>query len=138
MSTTALDALPKNHRLVYDVVLDSGPGLHLSTQEIFARTRERRPKTGFSTIYRALARLRDLGLIAEIIVPGSEAATYEPIGERHAHFHCRQCGRIEDVPFDVPPDTLAALSRTTGHGIEFGVVTFEGKCATCATARSPR
>ncbi|MBD5654160.1 MAG: transcriptional repressor [Candidatus Eremiobacteraeota bacterium] len=137
MSESALAALPKNYRLVYDIVLESGLGLHLTTHEIVTRTRERRPKTGFSTVYRALARLRDLGLVAEIIVPGSDSATYEPIGDDHAHFHCRHCGRIQDVPFTVPAETLANLSASTGLGIEFGVVTFTGSCVTCAGALRP-
>ena len=134
MSESALATLPKNHRLVYDIVVESGLGVHLNTQDIFARSRERRPKTGFSTVYRALARLRDLGLIAEIIVPGSDSATYEPVGDQHAHFQCRRCRKIEDVPFSVAPETLASLSAATGLGIDFGVVTFSGTCAECRAA----
>ncbi len=134
MHNTALAALPKNYRLVYDVVHESGPGKHLNVNEIFARTSKRRPGTGFSTVYRALSRLRDLRLIAELVVPGSDSATYEPLGDDHAHFHCRSCGRIEDVEFSVPPGTLAALSATTSFGIDAVIVTFEGSCAACATA----
>ncbi len=137
MHETALAALPKNYRLVYDVVYESGLGKHLSVSEIFARTTAQRPGTGFSTVYRALSRLRDLGLIAEIVVPGSDSATYEPLGDDHAHFHCRTCGRIEDVAFAVPPATLAALSATTGFGIESGVVTFEGACGACSARPAP-
>jgi len=131
-------ALSTNHRLVYDVIRESGLGRHLSVREIFARTIVRRPGTGFSTVYRAVSRLRDLGLIAEIVVPGSDSATYEPIGDAHAHFRCRRCERVADVAFAIPGETLAALSAATGFLIETGAATFAGYCEACASADRPR
>ncbi|MBV9333198.1 MAG: transcriptional repressor [Candidatus Eremiobacteraeota bacterium] len=124
--------LPKNYRLIYDIVEQSGLGRHLTPAQIYTKALKRRPGIGFSTVYRGLERLRDLGLVSELHVPGAEAATYEPIGPKHAHFRCRDCGAIEDVPYAVPSRTLKALAAEHGFTIDSERVTFEGRCADCA------
>ena len=127
-------ALPPNYRLIYKIVEESGAGRHLTPSDVYARARKRRPGIGFSTVYRGLARLRDLGLIAELSVPGAEAATYEPSGPRHAHFRCSACGLIEDVNYAIPARTLKALAVQHGFEIEGERVTFEGRCAACTAS----
>ena len=123
--------LPKNYQLIYDIVEQSGIGRHLTPSDIYAKARKRRTGIGFSTIYRGLERLRDLGLVSELHVPGTDAATYEPSGPRHAHFRCSQCGAIEDVGYAVPARTLKALAQQHGFTIKSERVTFEGRCAAC-------
>ena len=124
-------ALPKNYRLIYEIVEKSGVGRHLTPSEIYAKALKRRPGIGFSTVYRGLERLRELGLVAELHLPGVDGAAYEPAGPRHAHFRCTQCGEIEDVPYAIPARTLNALARDHGFTIEGERVTFEGRCAAC-------
>src|SRR5690348_8684252 len=111
-------SLPKNYELIYDIVEESGIGRHLTPSDIYAKARKRRPGFGFSTVYRGLERLRDLGLVSEIRVPGLDAATYEPSGPRHAHFRCSECGEIEDVAYAIPTRTLKALATEHGFKIE--------------------
>ena len=124
--------LPKNYQLIYEIVQASGIGRHLTSSEIFAKAHKRRPGIGVSTVYRGLERLRDLGLVSELFVPGVDGATYEPAGPRHAHFRCRACGEIEDVPYTIPPRTLKSLAQRHGFLIESDRVSFEGRCATCS------
>lgn len=123
--------LTKNYQLVFDVVQDSGLGQHLTMPEVFARAAERRPGIGYSTVYRGLVRLRELGLIAEIVVPGADAATYEPLAPRHAHVRCKLCGRIDDVSYALPPRVLRSVAMASNYAIESGSVSFEGRCASC-------
>lgn len=125
-------SLPANYRLIYDVVAQSGVGRHLTSAEVYAKTRRRRPGIGFSTVYRGLLRLRDMGLISEIVVPGAPAATYEPSGPRHAHLHCTACGEIEDVDYAIPAKTLKALAERHGFEIDAERLVFEGRCRSCA------
>jgi Fur family ferric uptake transcriptional regulator len=125
--------LPKNYQLIYDIVEASGIGRHLMATEIYTKALKRRPGIGFSTVYRGLERLRDLGLVSELRVPGAEAATYEPVGPKHAHFRCNECGEIEDVPYAVPSRTLKALALEHGFTIDNERVTFEGRCADCTS-----
>ena len=127
--------LPKNYQLVYEIVRENGIGRHLTPSEIYAKALKRRPGIGFSTVYRGLERLRDLGLVFELHVPGVDGATYEPAGPRHAHFHCSVCGAIEDVPYAIPARTIRALALQHGFNIESERVTFEGRCAACRALR---
>jgi len=123
--------LPKNYQLILDVVLDSGRGRHLTMSDVFAQTSARRPGIGYSTVYRGLIRLRELGLISEIVVPGAVSATYEPAAERHAHFLCTGCGAIEDVDYALPSRILRGVAEKSGFDVASGNVTFEGRCTAC-------
>ena len=127
-------ALPKNYRLIYDIVQKSGIGCHLTPSEIYGKALKRRPGIGFSTVYRGLERLCELGLVSELHMPGEESAAYEPSGPTHAHFRCSACGEIRDVAYAIPVRTLKALSLEHGFKIETERVTFEGRCNACGTA----
>jgi Fur family transcriptional regulator, ferric uptake regulator len=127
-------SLSANYRLIYEIVEASGIGRHLTSAQIYAKALKRRPGIGFSTVYRGLERLRKLGLVSELNVPGADAATYEPSGPRHAHFRCSSCGTIEDVAYAIPPRTVKALAQRNGLEIESERVTFEGRCAACAAS----
>jgi Fe2+ or Zn2+ uptake regulation protein len=128
-----MPALPKNYQLIYDIVEQSGLGCHLTSTEIYTKALKRRPGIGFSTVYRGLERLRDLGLVSELHIPGAESATYEPAGPRHAHFRCNECGGIEDVAYAIPLRTLKTLASEHGFTIDSERVTFEGRCADCTS-----
>jgi Fur family ferric uptake transcriptional regulator len=130
--TSSARPLPKNYQLIYEIVAKSGIGCHLTSSEIYAKAFKRQPGIGFSTVYRALERLRDLGLVSELYVPGVDAATYEPSGPRHAHFRCSECGEVEDVAYAIPARTIKALALQHGFKIESERVTFEGRCVACS------
>ncbi len=125
--------LPKNYQLIHKIVEESGVGRHLTPSEIYAKALRRRPGIGFSTVYRGLERLRDLGLVSEVNVPGFDATTYEPAAPRHAHFRCSKCGEIEDVAYAIPARTLKGLALEHGFTIDSERVTFEGRCSACAS-----
>jgi Fe2+ or Zn2+ uptake regulation protein len=135
MAPSVQPSLPKNYQLIYEIVQQSGIGCHLTHSEIYTKALKRRKGIGFSTVYRALERLRDLGLVSELYVPGVDAATYEPSGPRHAHFRCRECGEIEDVAYAIPTRTIKALALQHGFKIESERVTFEGRCEACSVSR---
>jgi Fur family transcriptional regulator, stress-responsive regulator len=126
--------LPKNYRLVYEVLCGQAEGHHASAGEIHVAARQRQPGLGYSTVYRALDRLRDLGLVLEVRLPGSASALYEPARAGHAHFHCVGCGRVEDVDFSLPAPDLARLAQRHGIEIDTVVTTFNGLCGPCRAA----
>jgi Fe2+ or Zn2+ uptake regulation protein len=124
--------LPKNYQFVYDILRAAGPGVHLTTADVFARAKRRRPGIGFSTVYRAIQRLSAEGLIDEIIVPGADSAFYEPAAPAHAHFRCTRCGNISDVQFTLRSQLVASLGRQMGGRIERTTVALHGLCRDCS------
>ena len=126
-------SLPANYQLIYEIVTRSGIGRHLTSAQVYSKASRRRPGIGFSTVYRGLLRLRDLGLISEIVVPGAAGATYEPSGPRHAHLRCSVCGEIQDVDYAIPAHTIKQLAARHGFHIDGERVVFEGRCCGCGT-----
>ena len=127
------DRLPPNYRVVYDVVQAAGPGTHLTTNDVFLRARNVRAGIGVSTVYRGLRRLRDLGLVDEIVIAGADSAVYEPTSPAHAHFRCERCGRVDDVPYTLPARTLASLEERLHTHIAGASLTLHGECRACRT-----
>lgn len=133
VTPTPLESLPKNHRLVYDILSEHGAGNHLTMAQLYELARERRPGIGFTTVYRGLSRLRDLGLIAEIVIPGADSAVYEPTSHPHAHFRCTQCGRVDDVQYTLPSSATSKLSADNGFHVDNIELSLHGRCRDCQT-----
>ncbi|MBV8490403.1 MAG: transcriptional repressor [Candidatus Eremiobacteraeota bacterium] len=123
--------LPKNYRLVYDLIREAGTGVHLTTNDLFAMAKARQPAIGFTTVYRGIQRLVQLGLLDAIAVPGSDAVVYEPASSPHAHFRCDRCGSVLDVDYALAPSLIAELSERTGARIDAATLTLHGTCSTC-------
>jgi Fe2+ or Zn2+ uptake regulation protein len=123
--------LAKNYRFIDEIVREHGRGQHLSTADVYALAHERRPGIGFTTVYRALRRLRELGLISEINVHGADGAHYEPAGAPHAHFRCSTCGKVEDVAYTLPPAVVERLASEHSADVTDVSLTLHGRCATC-------
>ncbi|HEY8314962.1 MAG TPA: Fur family transcriptional regulator [Candidatus Baltobacteraceae bacterium] len=134
MTTSAHQPDPrmaKNYRLVYDVVREQGHGTHLAMADVYALAKGRQPGIGFTTVYRALARLRDMGLVAEILLPGADSAYYEPAGEAHAHFRCDVCGSVADIDYQISKRVVNELAKTHGVEVSDVLVSLHGRCASC-------
>ena len=127
----SLDRLPTNYLTILAAVRDIAPGTHLTAQDVFVRARRQRPKLGFATVHRGLARLSELGYVVKVDVPGAACAVYEQAVEPHAHFRCSECGSIRDIAFSLPPELLAGLARQHGVQIAAESTTFTGRCASC-------
>lgn len=126
--------LPRNYQVVYDVVSAQAEGEHAAAGDIYAAAKRLQAGIGYSTVYRALDRLRDLGLVFEVRVPGSSSALYEAARASHAHFRCVACGRIDDIPYELPAGEVRALAERCQVAISDVVLTFNGRCAACRTA----
>jgi Fe2+ or Zn2+ uptake regulation protein len=126
--------LPKNHRLILDLVTESGVGAHPTAYDLFAQAKDRQPAIGMATVHRALAQLHEQGLIAKVLIAGMDAATYEPVAAQHAHFRCRRCGTVEDVDYALPRDTLDRLAARAGFSVDEEHVTLAGSCARCTAS----
>lgn len=130
-STPPQPRLAKNYRLIDQILREQRPGTHLSTVGIHALAKSRQPGIGFTTVYRALARLHSLGLVSEIVLPGADSAFYETAASPHAHFRCEICGKIEDVDYVISRRTVNELARRHDAHVTDVSLTLHGACATC-------
>lgn len=125
---TVARPLPKNYRAIFEIVRERGCGTHLTVAEVYTAAKRRLPALGVTTVYRALARLRDTGLVAEIALPGADGAVYELAAEPHAHFRCDECGAIEDVAY---AGEIGGVPHPRGAQVSGISITLHGRCAKC-------
>lgn len=117
--------------MVYGIVQQHGAGRHFTAAQVLAEAKTRQPGIGETTVYRALGRLCELGLLAEISIPGSESALYELSSAAHAHFYCEQCGSVNDIEYVLSPDVVRDLALRHDADIAHVQLSLHGRCAAC-------
>lgn len=126
-------------RLAVLGVLD-GTDEHLSAEEVVTLAAERVPSVHRATVYRALATLGELGLVAHVhlggtttvyhlTVPVSQAGT-----DQHVHLQCTRCGTILDAPAATMAGLEARLELDYGFRLDPGHTALLGTCGPCLSA----
>jgi Fur family peroxide stress response transcriptional regulator len=115
---------------------------HPNIETIFRGVRRSMPSVSLDTVYRTLALLTGLGLVATVR-PLGHHVRFDANTRPHHHFICSHCGAaidFEDRDFDNLriPASASALGRVVSRHVEL-----RGLCAPCAagaarTGRSPR
>jgi len=104
---------------------------HPSAEQVYQETLKIHPSISFTTVYKTLQTLRDMGEIQELTID-PERAHYDPDISEHAHTFCRSCKRIQDV--ENPPDVPLLMSPPRGRD-DFEVHSVQvhatGLCAEC-------
>lgn len=68
---------------------------HPTAEEIFQYTHDRFPSLSFTTVYNTLKSFKQLGVIQEYYM--EERSRFELSEKPHPHFHCLQCGCLNDL-----------------------------------------
>src|SRR4051812_48963173 len=71
-------------------------GHHVTADEVATAVADRLPALSLPTVYAALERFAELGLVRRVQA-GPGAVRWDPRSEPHAHFACAGCGRVLDV-----------------------------------------
>ena len=116
------------------VILDilRGGRVHLTAEEVYQEARKVLSTVSLGTVYRNLNFLRDKGLAREIRGEAAGSARFEAARDLHAHFHCRSCRTVRDIPL---PEPLAGTQWRSVQGIasvqalDLHVI---GDCSECA------
>lgn len=98
---------------------------HLTAEEIL----DSLDGIGAATVYRALERLTELGLVRKLAI-GRKSAVYELVRGNHLHFVCRQCGEVYDIPADFC-GMVCEAAKCCGHQTQWVEVTAHGLCKGC-------
>jgi Fur family peroxide stress response transcriptional regulator len=106
---------------------------HPTAEIIYLEARKVLPNISLGTVYRNLNFLREQGLVREIRSNSDSSSRFEGTVSPHAHFHCRNCQSVHDVPL---PECIAGLDWSAAGPI-FKVSSLElhliGACTQCAT-----
>ncbi len=103
---------------------------HPSAETIYTRCREIMPEISLGTVYRNLKVLVELGKIREVSILNAGDRYDKTIG-LHAHFRCKHCGRVLDVPAGALEELESKVQSATGYLIEGTEVLFVGVCDGC-------
>jgi Fe2+ or Zn2+ uptake regulation protein len=115
--------------LVFDII--SGGGGHLGADEIYARARRRNARISLSTVYRAIARFKELGLVEESHL-GQEHHHYEPRQNgSHLHLVCLDCRKVTEVAYPLVKKLKDDIGKPSGFRIVSAEVSLTGYCSKC-------
>ncbi len=105
---------------------------HRSLAQIHALVSKKIPRIGYTTVYRTMKLLTELGLAAQRKFADAETR-YEPMSgqEHHDHFICVGCGKI--IEFE--DDALETLQKRIAERYRFQTLHHRlelyGRCADC-------
>ena len=109
---------------------------HPHAEEILEAVNRNDPRASRATIYNALHALVRAGLVREVPLAG-HAARFECHVERHHHFVCDRCGRIEDLEwFDLPG--IARLAKVSPARLRRWELVLQGVCESCSSLKKEK
>lgn len=116
-------------RLMIFQILENNTS-HPSAEEVFKRVKKIYPAVSFTTIYKTLEVMRDLGELQELTIDGSRKH-YDPNTSAHHHIICTSCKNILDIFEDFSPHVKLPASFDTNYLISHFQVSFYGICSEC-------
>lgn len=114
-------------------VLLRGEHRHLDAEEIARQVRAAKPSVAESTIYRTLATLEDLGVVAHVHM-GHGPSTYHLAEATHRHLVCDRCGAVIEVPDAEFADLEQRLDDRYGFELTSHHFALAGLCRACRDA----
>ena len=117
-------------RLMIFKILENNTS-HPSAEEIFKRVKKIYPTVSFTTIYKTLETLKDIGEVQELIID-EDRKHYDPNTETHHHIICSNCKKILDVFEDFSPHIKLPDNLKKDYTVSGFQISFRGTCKECA------
>lgn len=120
-------------RAVVEVLVEA-TGEHLTAEDLVARVRRRNPDIHRATVYRALEKLQEAGLVAHVHFGHGPSAFH--LGD-HPHHHavCRSCGATVELSLDYLDDLSQRLRKDHGWELAYQHFALSARCPTCLSAQ---
>ena len=112
-------------RLAVVEILEGNTG-HPSAQNIYQEAKKRYPMMSFSTVYKTLKVLDEVGEIQQLSI-AEDRVNFDPDTHPHHHFLCKKCGKI----YDIQETSNFHKSRINGHQVHKTQVFYYGICSEC-------
>ncbi len=121
--------LTRQRREVYEALIETPD--HPSAVQVFTRVQRKMPTISLATVYNCLETLTQCGLVQQVNLDRGPSR-FCPNVQRHAHFLCTACDRVQDV--DLP--AAAELARVWSLPADYVVTQYEfslrGLCRECS------
>ena len=101
---------------------------HPSAEQIFREMKTTFPTISFATIYSTTQILQEAGLLQILTIDGHKVH-FDPNPEPHAHFRCRECGSVSDLPLSA--DIINQIIECSTDEIGSIQVYCYGTCKKC-------
>lgn len=102
---------------------------HPSAEEVYNALKTQAPALSLGTVYRNLKLLESLGKLRRVTTR-QNVERYDAMTSDHAHFVCRECGKVTDL-FDVDLSRIKAENAPTCGSVSGVDLIFEGVCCAC-------
>jgi len=122
--------LTDRRRAILEIV--AATASHPDARRVFREAQERFPGISLATVYRALAWLRSVGLLAE--VPGDGASRFDANPALHHHLVCSGCGRMVDVDLSIDGMKERARAQSGFASVRSARIELQGLCSDCGSA----
>lgn len=105
--------------------------VHPTADWVYARLKPRYPNLSLGTVYRNLKKICENGRAVSVgVINGQEH--FDGRVDPHAHFVCKQCGAVLDVPEEFfQEEDFVRLFAKYRLQVENARVLFEGLCPQC-------
>jgi Fur family peroxide stress response transcriptional regulator len=103
---------------------------HPSAEDVYRQVLKVHPSISFTTVYKTLQTLRDMGEIQELTID-PERAHYDPITGEHVHTFCRSCRSISDLEEDPDQGPMPFIVETGNFEVHNVQVHLVGLCGEC-------
>lgn len=117
-------------RMLVLQAVDESSG-HVSADEIFARVRSHFPSVSFSTIYRTLDLLEEVGLVTKSDLGAGRVQYHRADEANHHHLVCQRCGRVIDLEEHELTPVWEALRRRHEFKVCQRHMAIFGQCSDC-------
>ena len=101
---------------------------HPTADQVLVAVRRKFPSVSRATVYNTLEALTKAGIIQQITVDPAVARYDADVGP-HAHFRCRTCSTVYDIPLN---EEVNLAKHIEGHHVEAVRTYAYGVCAMCS------
>ena len=102
---------------------------HPTADQIYTRVRKKIPNISLGTVYRNLQKL-----VAEDhlqVITLDRTQHFDPLLDRHQHFICKSCRRVEDVFVDTDNEIRPSTLPMGGFTVTSQQLSWYGTCKSC-------
>jgi len=126
-------------RLIAERLIElAAKGEDFTTDDLWQELRQAEPKMGRATVFRAVEKLVELGLLDRIEFADGTHHYRVCGGAHHHHLTCTQCHHVVEIDICLPHEQLAAIGKQTDFTIEGHALTLFGRCRKCRVASGPQ